>query len=197
MTKDFDIISDMEKVGVTPPPSKISIEIPNADDWFYKVYEEILKADRRVLRKNKHYDDIILWLKGNNQSGLIIMGSCGLGKSMIAKYIIPYIVMKVYGRIFKVVNASEISNKKTLEDILENRLIVLDDIGTEEMIMEYGNRIDPIPIIVDRAEKEGKLLIITTNLTPSQIKDRYGDRIADRIRYLCKQVAIKGESYRC
>lgn len=73
-------------------------------------------------------------------------------------------------------------------------LVVLDDLGTEAT----GNmRWDTAfaTFIDDRTATEAKTLI-TTNLRRQQIRERYGDRIAERINHVGTAVEIAGESMR-
>lgn len=196
MTSGFNIREELIRAGLDPMPEKVHINIKEADYWFDVVIREVVKANGGQYSPVPQYSEIIEWLKDNKGKGLLLMGGCGLGKTIISKYIVPLIVSKFCGKTFKVVDASRIKSSSQLEDILKHKLIVIDDMGTEELIVEYGNNINSIPIIIDQAEKQGKLLIISTNLTATQIKERYKDRVADRLRYLCKQVGLKGESKR-
>ena len=196
MTSGFNIREELIRAGLEPMPERVHISIEEAKYWFNTVIKEVVEANGGEYNDVVGYNDIIEWLYDNKGKGLLIMGGCGLGKTIISKYVIPLIVSKLCRKTFKVVDASRIKDSKQLEDVLKHKLIVIDDMGTEELIVEYGNNINPIPIIIDQAEKQGKLLIISTNLTATQIKDRYRDRVADRLRYLCKQVGLKGESKR-
>ena len=87
-------------------------------------------------------------------------------------------------------------NQTTMWDLIDNRPIVIDDLGTEHYYFEYGEKRDLFAELVDQAEKDKRLMIITTNLTTDQIKERYGIRTYDRLRALTKVVSLTGESMR-
>ena len=72
-------------------------------------------------------------------------------------------------------------------------LLILDDMGTEKLT-EWGS--ERLFEIVDHRYNENLPMIITTNLTPAQLKKAVGDRIYDRIREVCRMVSITEGSYR-
>ncbi len=47
--------------------------------------------------------------------------------------------------------------------------------------MDYGNVLYPITELLTTRYDRHLFTILTTNLTPSEIRPRYGDRIADRL----------------
>lgn len=75
--------------------------------------------------------------------------------------------------------------------------LVIDDIGAERTAEKTNDwSAERIFEIIDY--RYGNMLptIITTNLIPAEIAKRYGDRTADRIRSMCKMIAIKLPSQR-
>ena len=44
--------------------------------------------------------------------------------------------------------------------------------------------------------KKGKLLILTTNLSIDELREKYGERTVDRLRAITKTVLFTGESLR-
>lgn len=49
---------------------------------------------------------------------------------------------------------------------------------------------------MDAAEKQGKLLLLTSNLSAAELMKKYGERTLDRLRALTKCVIFKGKSMR-
>ncbi len=74
-------------------------------------------------------------------------------------------------------------------------LLVLDDLGSE-YASDAGYAAQIINTLVDA--RYGALLktIMTTNLDARQFKDRYGERVADRIRELGQWMPVVGKSQR-
>ena len=46
------------------------------------------------------------------------------------------------------------------------------------------------------AERDGKLLMFSTNLDDEHLKMKYGDRVVDRLHSIVRKVTINGESNR-
>ena len=137
------------------------------------------------------YDEIIDWMVDTKGKGLMLMGECGLGKSTILNYVIPAIFRTRTNKILRSVPAKE------LGQIERNKapFIIIDDLGTESIKNDYGTKIDAVADAISYAEDSSKTLLITTNLTPQALKERYDDRTLDRLRK-CKVVIIKGKSFR-
>lgn len=163
------------------------------------------------------YEEVAKWCADNRGRGLLCVGSCGLGKTRICKDIIPALFRHEHGTRFQMlaVNATEMNPR--IDELLKfckpNRMIIVDDLGTEatEAWVGYRKR-NPFCELVNAAEQNGTLLIITTNLTvltmrqqdgtpdplrsfPS-IEQRYGIPTIDRLRATTKVVVFSGESMR-
>lgn len=72
--------------------------------------------------------------------------------------------------------------------LARNAFVLLDDMGTDEVAHVYGERRDRIARLIldwDRWPAQfgtnSAMLIVATNLTGSQINERYGDRITSRL----------------
>ena len=62
--------------------------------------------------------------------------------------------------------------------------------------MTYGNERHAFPELMDRAEQNGNLVLVSTNLNARGITDRYGERTLERIKSCCKRVMFTGQSFR-
>ncbi len=76
-------------------------------------------------------------------------------------------------------------------------ILGIDDLGIDTLeTLEYGNVCTPIvDLLFDRYEYQNTT-IITTNLTPHQIREKYGDRLADRFNEIMSVVVFRNNSYR-
>lgn len=77
--------------------------------------------------------------------------------------------------------------------------LCVDDIGTEELKNHYGNRKNVIGDLIELRYSAGNIgskLHVTTNLTMSQVKDFYGDRVGSRLRETMNIIELKGEDRR-
>ena len=137
------------------------------------------------------YDNIIDWMVDTKGRGLMLMGDCGTGKSTILNYVIPAIFRTITNKILRSVSAKELG----AVEINKSPFIIIDDLGTESIKNDYGTKIDAVADAISYAEDSSKTLLVTTNLTPKALDDRYSDRTLDRLRK-CKVVVIKGKSFR-
>ncbi len=122
-------------------------------------------------------------------SNIIIGGKTGAGKTYLANAVSQIISNRGYTTIF--LSSTDLNNifikmhvndneKYVYFDILSNAdLLVIDDLGTEpiynNITLEYLNS-----LISSRLNKN-KPFIITTNLSPIEIKERYTERFFSRI----------------
>ena len=137
------------------------------------------------------YDKVVDWLNDNKSKGLLLAGNVGRGKSVILNGVIPIIYKAVYNVELKPEIAKKITEVKTTR-----YSCVIDDIGTEEIIKDYGNRIDPVEYLISDCEDNARLLILSTNLNDANLKKRYGVRVVDRINRLCRLIIFQGKSFR-
>ena len=119
------------------------------------------------------------------------MGECGLGKSTILNYVIPTIF---YAKINKVLICTPAKELGQIERN-EKPFIVIDDLGTESIRIDFGTRIDAVSDAISYAEDSSKTLLTSTNLNPKELKAKYDERTLDRLRR-CKVVQFEGESLR-
>ena len=200
MNVDFSqIIQRFEKGEEMFLADKVRISIPNAEqrlraglDYFVDKYSCGENNHAEWIEKN--YRPIVEWMTDNKGKGLLITGSCGLGKTLIAKHILPLLIRDSCRRVINIFTAQELNTK--IDEILKLHTIYIDDIGTESVSNIYGNVRCTFSELCDSAEQRGKLLMITTNLTASELEEKYGERTLDRLRAITKFVAFSGKSLR-
>lgn len=144
------------------------------------------KAFRAFLRGNRTQHDEVLvdveaWM-ASGKPGLLLMGTVGTGKTTIAHALrcawVHYLtVARVYSCDW-IASQVEADKSWTREIAGEKGLVILDDLGTEKRV--YGEEV--LPQIIYARYARGQYTVITTNLTLEQIRSRYGERIADRLR---------------
>ena len=180
----------LQKQGLQVPDEKVYFKIENAKELIEKAFKEFV-ADFVWI---KEYDEVVEWMTDNKGRGLFLYGNCGRGKTLLAKYIIPAILLKECGKVLRYYDIQDL--KSNFNEIISKKLISLDDIGTEEMINDWGNKREPFAEIMDIVEKKSKLIIVTSNETEEKLISRYGVRILDRIKSTTIRVLFKGESLR-
>lgn len=156
-------------------------------------------------------EQIAEWLTGDHSKfGLMLCGGCGNGKTTFVKafqQILNKFEIKVddyYSERYsiRIANARDLA-RACKEDYDEwrslcyKRMLAIDDFGTEPLeVMDYGNVLYPITDLLTTRYDRHLFTILTTNLTPQEIRPRYGDRIADRLNEMMGKVIFVNSTYR-
>lgn len=141
--------------------------------------------------------------------GILLCGECGNGKSTMLKAFqqlqntqhIPKPYNEgTYG--IRIVDAKYIThlcknNYEAYRKLISVDMLGIDDFGTEPSeVLDYGNVYTPVIDLLTKRYEEPLFTIITTNLTPQQIREHYGDRIADRLNEMVKKIVFSNGTYR-
>lgn len=136
--------------------------------------------------------------------GLLLYGTVGTGKSSLAACIANQLVTDGYKARFTnfanlvagIQSAGYGHGVEYIDSLSKYDLLILDDLGAER---QSDFMLEQVYNIVDARTASGKPMIVTTNLTSSEMKDpndvRY-KRIYDRIFEHCFPFEMSGESLR-
>lgn len=187
--------------GFSPRPPIPHIQVPNAKEALMQGLRHYVGEDAKWLPA---YDKIAEWLTDNQRRGLLCTGPCSVGKTLICYYILPVILHYYCGKLVSVYDAKKINNNP--DAVINDPILVIDDIGVEGELNDYGNHRVIFNEVVDECERKGHLLIVTTNLatvTPEgkgpdfpSIENIYGIRTIERLRAITKAVKFSGEGMR-
>ena len=145
------------------------------------------------------------YVENGGTKGLYLHGKCGNGKTHLAVSLFkeisqsdnkcrfittPELLLEIR-EAFN--NKSDVSEKELIDRYSGYNYLFLDDFGAEKA-SEWS--IQTIYLILDRAIRNEKHLIITSNHNLSEISKTLGDRIASRITELCKIVKIDSDDMR-
>jgi DNA replication protein DnaC len=76
-------------------------------------------------------------------------------------------------------------------------MMAVEDMGREPVeVMDYGNVTNPVIDLMEYRYNEQLFTVITTNLSPRQIAEKYGKRLADRFNEMFRKIIFKNGSYR-
>lgn len=152
-----------------------------------------------------------LFTKPTSKFGILLCGGVGNGKSsmmMALQRLLLHLEIPLNGTTsvgyygMRVESAKFIYNQvvvdpKEFTHIQETNMLGIDDLGEEEpTLMSYGNRITPVIDLLSYRYCRMLFTMVTTNLTPVQIRSVYGDRIADRFNEMMLIIPYVNPSYR-
>ncbi len=122
-----------------------------------------------------------------NSKSYIFYGKCGTGKTFLSECIasevqkngsVLYLTAFELNDFFIKYHSCDINEKGFYYSILsEADLVVIDDLGTEPIY----NKVTLEYLYLLLSARKDKPLIISTNLSPKEIFDRYGERIFSRL----------------
>jgi len=174
----------------------------------YMFIESFKKYDTTI--KEFHwlpeYNEIIDWLVDTHGKGLYLTGDCGRGKTNIILGVILPLYLIRFKAILPGYHATQLSDRvppqfdnlyRWIYELYKKwKVAYIDELGTERMVTDFGEKFEPFNEILNIAELKLNVLIISSNLTGEQFLNRYGDRSMDRIKRLCNIITFKGESLR-
>ena len=84
-----------------------------------------------------------------------------------------------------------------MENLKNKPYLGIDDMGVEpKEVLDYGNVCNPVLELLEYRYDRQLTTFITTNLTPREIEEHYGVRLADRLREMIEKVVFSDGSYR-
>lgn len=193
--RDFEEICErMRANGMKLPSDREMLRLTDAKRCMWASLRYFLKQQGTKAVWLPEYDEVSAWLENNEGKGLLLFGNCGMGKTILGMYVIPSVILALAGKVVKCYNMDEMN--RNADEIKRKRFVYLDDIGTESPYMEYGNKRAVFAEIMDNAEKNGNLVMASTNLNRQKLTEMYGDRVIDRIRSTMRVIPFNGKSMR-
>jgi DNA replication protein DnaC len=86
---------------------------------------------------------------------------------------------------------------KGFRELKTQDILMIDDMGTEpKEVMDFGTVATPIVDLLEARYNYMKFTFVTTNLTASELSQKYGPRLADRFREMFHIMGYEHPSYR-
>lgn len=128
--------------------------------------------------------------------GLFVTGGAGVGKTHLLRTM--HRALRKDGSVWYYCKSpDDMFALRSIDCDALNDTVFIDDIGSEEILKEYGNVVDIIGDFVQRYHYRGKgRFMATSNLNSQQLNERYGGRVLDRIMEMCVVLKLDGKSKR-
>ncbi|MDE5987038.1 MAG: hypothetical protein K2H16_07165, partial [Prevotella sp.] len=148
------------------------------------------------------------FLTSGEKFGLIICGAPGNGKTTLMRsmqrLINAFHLDDRYGETLTMQwrTAKDIvwlagKDIKAYDRLCDTQALAIDDLGEEPVeILDYGNVRNPVIDLLSNRYDKQLLTLVTTNTPNDKIRERYGDRIADRFNEMMQVIIFTNPSYR-
>lgn len=142
------------------------------------------------------------------KTGILLCGNCGNGKTtaMAAFFTVSEYLRRLEGpaasgRFAEVVSARKVAQMAKEENGLAQykgvAVLGLDDMGLEATdVLDYGNILNPVIEVIEERYRRQNFTFVTTNITPPEVRRKYGDRVADRFNEMMKVIVFDNSSFR-
>ncbi|MBR6219659.1 MAG: ATP-binding protein [Clostridia bacterium] len=137
---------------------------------------------------------------------LLLTGEGGLGKTFLLNCVFERVTARGFSavritafRMFEAMRRQHMGNDPQYEGfsaLIEVPLLLIDDLGAEPMMRNIT--VEYLFTLFNERTAAKRHTVVATNLTPVQLKERYGERVASRLldKNACAAVQLKGKDLR-
>ena len=135
----------------------------------------------------------------SHKTGIVLCGTCGNGKTTLVRALQNALIYLKKRNIcnygMPIIDAREVECRQ--KECKEYPLLAIEDMGKEPATkLDYGNVINPVIEVLEHRYNEQLFTVISTNLTAKEIREKYGERIADRLNEMMNVIIFKNKSFR-
>lgn len=157
-------------------------QLPSFDDYLCETDEENRLKTKLITFTEKFPELAVknLILTGNTGSGKTFAARCVANAIQAKNHSIIYLSAVKANDLFLRYHTSDSADKKVLFNLItEVDLLIIDDLGTEPVLKNVT--VEYLTSFLSERLNHEKPFIITTNLTPAEIKTRYTERLLSRL----------------
>lgn len=154
------------------------------------------------------------------EKGILLMGKVGCGKTLLfqclvnllrmftghnrnnnrvekldANFIPAYSLVEMFSIKGYDMFVGELYFNNIRVSLMSERLFI-DDIGSENIVSNFGNTTNVVGELILRRYDKGKKTFATTNLDPKTLKSFYGERVYSRLNEMCNFIIVEGNDRR-
>ena len=196
---------EIGRIGAEELNAHSQLSLSRFQDFSLSYYANLPEKQYYIMRQNfAACREYAAQFSPAESGNLYLSGGTGLGKTHLSLAIANEVLQKGYNVIYD--SAINLMHKldqeqfgrakeksDTLPALLECDLLILDDFGTE---FDTAFSRSMLYTIINSRVNAHKPMIVNTNLTPSEMKERYGDRIASRLSASSQILPFYGEDIR-
>ena len=152
----------------------------------------------RMIRARKLCEEYADSFPEGKNLNLILAGSIGQGKTFLLNCIYERVIRRGFPAIrvsaFRLFNAmrrqhlSDSVEEREFLELVEAPLLLIDDLGSEPMMRNIT--VEYLFMLLNERMANKRHTVIATNLSPTQLKERYDERVASRILDKTRGVAL-------
>ena len=137
---------------------------------------------------------------------IVLTGAGGLGKTFLLNCIFERVVARGFSavritafRLFEAMRKQHFGSSDgdmDFDRLVEAPMLLIDDLGTEPMMRNIT--VEYLFTLLNERNAAGRHTVIATNLSPVQIRETYGERVASRLldRSRCAAMMLEGKDLR-
>ena len=125
----------------------------------------------------------------NSYRNLLLCGEGGLGKTFLLNSVFERVTSRGFSavritafRMFEAMRQQHFNSGEKYDGfsaLIEAPLLLIDDLGTEPMMRNIT--VEYLFTLLNERNAAKRHTVVATNLTPAQLKERYGERVASRL----------------
>ena len=202
----------------TRPRFRWNMTLEQAEDILTAAYKSEVDYRHREAKMDKctkrNIHRLAEYLTSENPKfGVMFCGTCGNGKTTLMYAFQSALNYMNTTDLFdedrrngfkpwlSVVDAKEVQayarDVTKFRELKSRDLLAIEDMGREATeVLDYGNVINPVIDLLEHRYNLQAFTLITTNLTAKEIREKYGNRIADRFNEMMDVIVFENDTYR-